>query len=432
MHRVTVVGGGLAGCEAAWQLALRGCKVSLIEMRPQKMTPAHAGGDLAELVCSNSLGALNPDSAGGLLKAELRQLNSLIMTCADAAQVPAGGALAVDREKFAGLITAKILGNANIQVRRELCAEFPQPPAIIATGPLTDPGLAQVLREKLGQDMFFFYDAASPIIEAESIDHTKVFWGSRYGKGGADYLNCPLDYEEYSRFYSELTAARTVMPKEFEGEIYFEHCLPVEVLAKRGPKTLVFGPLKPVGLIDPRRGKQPYAVVQLRREDVNSSMFNMVGFQTNLVWGEQKRVFHLIPGLEGAEFIRFGVMHRNSFINSPRLLENNYQLKEFPGVCVAGQLAGVEGYLESTGSGLVAALGLWGRLTGRDVQLPPETLLGAMAAYVSRPNSDFQPMNANFGLLPPIGENLNKMQRRQKYSERSLKKLLLWAKNLIL
>lgn len=432
MHSVTVIGGGLAGCEAAWQLARRGCKVSLIEMRPLKMTPAHAGGDLAELVCSNSLGASNSDSAGGLLKAELRQLNSLIMRCADAAQVPAGGALAVDREKFAGLITAEITGNANIQVRRELCSEFPQPPAIIATGPLTDHGFAEALCEKFGEDMLFFYDAASPIIEAESIDDEKVFWGSRYGKGGADYLNCPMDDDEYSRFYLELTAARTVMPKEFERDIYFEHCLPVEVLAKRGPKTLVFGPLKPVGLIDPRTGRQPYAVVQLRREDASSSMFNLVGFQTNLVWGEQKRVFRLIPGLERAEFIRFGVMHRNSFINSPKLIKNNYQLKEFPGVYVAGQLAGVEGYLESTGSGLVAALDCWGILTGRDVQLPPETLLGAMSAYVSRPSSDFQPMNANFGLLPPIAENLNKMQRRQKYSERSLKQLLLWANNLIL
>jgi len=432
MHRVTVVGGGLAGCEAAWQLAARGCKVSLIEMRPHKMTPAHAGGDLAELVCSNSLGALNPDSAGGLLKAELRELSSLIMACADAAQVPAGGALAVDREKFAGLITAKITENANIHVRRELCTEFPLAPAIIATGPLTDEGFAAVLREKIGEDMLFFYDAASPIIEAESIDYSKGFWGSRYGKGGEDYLNCPMDYEEYSNFYLELIGARTAAPKEFERDIYFERCLPVEVLAKRGPKTLVFGPLKPVGLIDPRMGKQPYAVVQLRREDARSSMFNLVGFQTNLAWGEQKRVFRLIPGLEQAEFSRFGVMHRNSFVNSPRVLAKNYQLREFPGVYIAGQLAGVEGYLESTGSGLVAALDLWGSLTGRVVELPSETLLGAMAAYVSRQNSDFQPMNANFGLLPPIAENLPKMQRRQKYSERSRKKLLLLARNLTL
>lgn len=432
MHRVTVVGGGLAGCEAAWQLAARGCKVSLIEMRPHKMTPAHASGNLAELVCSNSLGALNPDSAGGLLKAELRELSSLIMACADAAQVPAGGALAVDREKFAGLITAKITENANIHVRRELCTEFPLAPAIIATGPLTDEGFATVLREKIGEDMLFFFDAASPIIEAESIDYSKVFWGSRYGKGGEDYLNCPMDYEEYSNFYLELIGARTAAPKEFERDIYFERCLPVEVLAKRGPKTLVFGPLKPVGLIDPRTGKQPYAVVQLRREDASSSMFNMVGFQTNLAWGEQKRVFRLIPGLEQAEFSRFGVMHRNSFVNSPRVLAKNYQLREFPGVYIAGQLAGVEGYLESTGSGLVAALDLWGSLTGRVVELPSETLLGAMAAYVSRQNSDFQPMNANFGLLPPIAENLPKMQRRQKYSERSRKKLLLLARNLTL
>lgn len=430
MHRVTVIGGGLAGCEAAWQLALRGCQVTLFEMRPHTLTPAHSSGNLAELVCSNSLGALNPDSAGGLLKAELRQLNSLIMACADAAQVPAGGALAVDRDVFSQLVTKRISENANIQVRRELCTEFPTSPAIIATGPLTDNAFAQVLKDKLGEGMLSFYDAASPIIEASSIDFSQVFWGSRYGKGGEDYLNCPMDYEEYSQFLTELMAAKTVVQKEFE-EGYFESCLPVEVLAKRGPKTLLFGPLKPVGLLDPRCGKQPYAVVQLRREDAENTMFNMVGFQTNLVWGEQKRVFRLIPGLEKAEFLRLGVMHRNSFINSPKLLVKNYQLKDFPGVYVAGQLAGVEGYLESTGSGLVAALNLWGELCGRDVTLPIDTLLGALAAYTVRTNSDFQPMNANFGLLPPLAMKLSKKERRQQYSERSLKNLLVWVNNFV-
>lgn len=428
MHRVTIIGGGLAGCEAAWQLALRGCQVELFEMRPHKLTPAHAGGNLAELVCSNSLGAANPDSAGGLLKAELRKLNSLIMACADAAQVPAGGALAVDRDVFSRLVTKRINENPNIQVRRQLCTEFPLPPAIIATGPLTDNAFAQVLTEKFGEGMLSFYDAASPIIDAGSIDFARVFWGSRYGKGGEDYLNCPMDCEEYMGFWTELVEAKTVIKKEFD-KGFFESCLPVEVLAKRGPKTLLFGPLKPVGLVDPRSGKQPFAVVQLRREDADRTMFNMVGFQTNLVWGEQKRVFRLIPGLENAEFHRFGVMHRNSFINSPKLLNKNYQLIDFPGVYVAGQLAGVEGYLESTGSGLVAALDLWGKLTGREVSLPPETLLGALASYTVRPSSNFQPMNANFGLLPPIIANLSKKERRKQYSERSLKSLLVWVED---
>lgn len=432
MHRVTVIGGGLAGCEAAWQLAKRGCQVCLIEMRPFNMTPAHSSDNLAELVCSNSLGALNPDSAGGLLKAELRQLGSLIMECADAARVSAGGALAVDREKFARLVTAKITGNENIQLRRELCTEFPQPPAIIATGPLTHDDFSAVLRHKLGEDMLFFFDAASPIIAGDSIDYSRVFWGSRYGKGGEDYINCPMDYEEYSQFYQNLVAAGTVARKDFERDIFFEQCLPVEVLAKRGPKTLVFGPLKPVGLIDSKTGKSPYAAVQLRREDENGSMFNLVGFQTNLLWSEQKRVFRMIPGLEQAEFVRFGVMHRNSFVNSPSILGKNYQLNDFPGIYIAGQLAGVEGYLESTGSGLVAALDLLGRLQGRDIVMPAETLLGALAAYVSRRNANFQPMNANFGLLPPITEKISKQQKRQELSQRSLKELFLLAKDLVL
>ena len=432
MHRVTVVGAGLAGCEAAWQLAIRGYKVDLFEMRPLKMTPAHTSGSLAELVCSNSLGASSPHSAGGLLKAELRLLNSLIMSCADAAQVPAGGALAVDRNRFATLVTAKIQENANIRLRRELYQQFPQPPAIIATGPLTETSFAQTLKDKLGKDMLFFYDAASPIVAAESIDYSKAFWASRYNKGGADYLNCPLSKEEYQHFLTALVHAETVPLQEFEKGLYFEGCLPIEVLAKRGPKTLLFGPLKPVGLEDPTSGQQPHAVVQLRREDTASSMFNLVGFQTNLTWGEQRRVFRLIPGLAEAEFLRFGVMHRNSFVDSPRLLTANYQLREHPGVHVAGQLAGVEGYLESTGSGLVAALALWGWLEGKQVEFPMETMLGAMSSYVCRSNVDFQPMNANFALLPPIINNLSRLQRRQFYSERSLQKLSWESKNFVL
>lgn len=431
MREVTIIGGGLAGCEAAWQLARRGCQVNLYEMRPGKMTPAHKSDGLAELVCSNSLGASSPDSAGGLLKEELKQLDSLIMTCAAGAQVPGGGALAVDREQFSALVTAKLAENPYVRIHRELYTDFPSAPAIIATGPLTAPEFAAALGDKLGKDMLFFYDAAAPIVTGESLDQARLFWGSRYGKGGADYLNCPLDREEYSRFYSALLEAKTVALNDFEAEVFFEHCLPVEVMAKRGAKTLLFGPLKPVGLNDPKSGKQPYAVVQLRREDTPGRLFNLVGFQTNLLWGEQKRVFRLIPGLEKAEFARFGVMHRNSYLDSPALLGANYQLKGFPAIYVAGQLAGVEGYLESTGSGSVAALALWADLNGRRLKMPEETLLGALAAYVCRANPNFQPMNANFGLLPPLAENLNRFERRQQYWQRSNNKLLLLAKNFV-
>lgn len=429
MTEINVVGGGLAGCEAAWQLANRGCRVILTEMRPLTMTPAHNSGNLAELVCSNSLGAENPDSPGGLLKAELRALNSLIMECADAARVPAGGALAVDRNKFAQLVTQKISGHPNIQVRRECRTDFPPAPGIIATGPLTHDSLAGALRQKLGHDMLFFYDAASPIIAADSIDMSKVFRASRYGKGSADYLNCPMNYEEYQRFYRALVEGETVPLKEFEAEIYFEHCLPIEVIAKRGPRTLAFGPLKPVGLVEPRTGKRPYAVVQLRREDADGQLYNLVGFQTNLTWGAQKRIFRLIPGLEKAEFVRYGVMHRNTFIDAPKVLVANFRLRDFPGLYIAGQLAGVEGYLESAGSGLVAALDLWARLQGKTVVFPRETLLGSLTDYVTRPNPDFQPMNANFGLLPPV-PGKTKRQRRQNYAERSLACISMFAKNL--
>jgi len=429
VNKVTVVGGGLAGCEAAWQLANRGCKVVLVEMRPLQMTPAHKSGDLAELVCSNSLGALNPDSPGGLLKAELRELGSLILECADETKVPAGGALAVDRSLFAQAVTRKISQHPNIEIRREQCAEFPPAPAIIATGPLSDAKLANLIRTKLGEDMLFFYDAASPIVDADSIDFTKVFQASRYGKGGDDYLNCPMNFEEYQHFYNALVEAETVVLKDFEGDIYFEHCLPVEVIAKRGPKTLTFGPLKPVGLADPRSGEQPYAVVQLRREDANGHLYNLVGFQTNLTWGEQKRVFRLIPGLEKAEFFRYGVMHRNTFINAPLVLAKNFRLKAFPGLYIAGQLAGVEGYLESTGSGLVAALDLWANMTGKNIDIPVETLLGSLSDYVTRPNRNFQPMNANFGLLPPV-PGRSKQERRRAMAERGKKKMLLFAKDL--
>lgn len=431
MARISVIGAGLAGSEAAWQLAQKGLEVDLYEMRPHTMTPAHNSSDYAELVCSNSLGAQGLESAGGLLKAELRQMGSLIMACADRAQVPSGGALAVDRNDFSQAVTAAIDSNPNITVHNKVCREFPAAPAIIATGPLTEPGFAQVLKEKLGEETLHFFDAAAPIIAGESIDYAKVYWGSRYGKGGPDYLNSPLTREEYHRFYSALVEAETTVLKNFEAR-YYEQCLPIEILAKRGFKTLTFGPLKPVGLVDPISEKPAYAVVQLRKENSAGSMFNMVGFQTNLRWPEQRRVFSLIPGLERAEFYRYGVMHRNSYINSPRLLTENYQLKEIPQVYIAGQLAGVEGYLASTGSGLVAALALWGALNGRSLQFPRESLLGGLSAYVCRPNPNFQPMNANYGLLPPIEKALTKTQRKQEFSQRSLKALFLWVQNLLL
>ncbi|MGI6364564.1 MAG: methylenetetrahydrofolate--tRNA-(uracil(54)-C(5))-methyltransferase (FADH(2)-oxidizing) TrmFO [Bacillota bacterium] len=427
MNKITIIGAGLAGCEAAWQLAERGYKVVLAEMRPSTMTPAHKGGELAELVCSNSLGALNPDSPGGLLKGELQILGSLVIQCALMSRVPAGGALAVDRVRFSRLVTEKISSHPGITLCRERWTDFPPAPGIIATGPLTDAALAQAIRAKLGEEMLFFYDAASPIVDADTIDRGKVFAGSRYGKGGEDYLNCPMNYEEYQRFFNALVEAETVVLKDFEEE-YFEHCLPVEELARRGPKTLTFGPLKPVGLTDPRTGSRPHAVVQLRREDVPGSLYNLVGFQTNLTWGEQKRVFRLIPGLERAEFVRYGVMHRNTYVNGPKVLDKNFRLKQFPGLYIAGQLAGVEGYVESTASGLIAALDLWSQLEGRSADFPPETLMGCLSAYVTRPNPDFQPMNANFGLLPPV-EGKSKKERRHNYAKRSLEKMKVFAKN---
>jgi methylenetetrahydrofolate--tRNA-(uracil-5-)-methyltransferase len=431
MSDITIIGGGLAGCEAAWQLANRGLSVLVIEMRPERMTPAHTGGDLAELVCSNSLGAVNPYTPSGLLKSELRALNSLIMACADQTRVPAGDALAVDRSLFAQLVTAKISGHPNIRLRREHWTQFPSAPAIIATGPLTDGEFAQTLKSSLGEDMLSFFDAAAPIIFGESINFSKVFRASRYGKGGADYLNCPLSKEEYQTFYRNLIEAETVDLKEFEGSNFFEHCLPVEVIAKRGPKTLTFGPMKPVGLQDPCTGRQPYAVAQLRREDIEGELYNLVGFQTNLTWKEQKRVLRLIPGLENADFARFGVMHRNTYINGPKIFGKNYQLQAFPGRYIAGQLAGVEGYLESTMSGLVAALDLWGESKGISIDFPRETLSGSLTNYVSRDNVNFQPMNANFGLLPPLRTKGSKKQRREEYVERGKNKLFLFAKDLL-
>lgn len=403
---IVVIGGGLAGAEAAWQAAERGLRVALYEMRPEKMTPAHQTGELAELVCSNSLGSDLPDNAAGLLKAELRRLGSLIMRVADATRVPAGGALAVDRRQFSAGVTAAIAGHPRIRLLRQEVTALPtEGPVIVATGPLTSEALAQAIVAFTGEKTLSFYDAASPIVDAESIDLERVYAASRYGKGGADYLNCPLTKEEYEAFWSELVRAKTHERHDFEQEtLFFEGCLPVEEIARRGPLTLAFGPLKPVGLVDPRTGREPYAVVQLRRENREGTMYNLVGFQTNLTWPEQKRVFRMIPGLERAEFLRYGVMHRNTFLNSPRLLEPTFQAKKRTDLFFAGQLTGVEGYLESTASGLVAGLNAARLARGlATLVFPRETMIGALAHYITTADPEtFQPMNSNFGLLPPL------------------------------
>lgn len=423
MERVDIIGGGLSGSEAAWQLAERGIPVRLWEMRPALMTPAHHSGLLGELVCSNSLGSDHDDTASGLLVREMEFYNSLVVQAARAARVAAGGALAVDREAFSDFITHRLSNHPQVQIIREEYTELPRERAIIASGPLTSEKLAQSIARQLGVGLLFFFDAAAPVVYGESIDMSKVFRASRYGKGGADYLNCPLERDEYEAFYHALMTAETAPLKDFERK-FFEHCLPVEELARRGPKTLTFGPLKPVGLENPRTGRRPWAVVQLRAEDNFGQLWNLVGFQTNLRWSEQKRVFRMLPGLEQAEFARYGVMHRNSYIDSPRVMAGNYRLKNFVNVYIAGQLSGVEGYMESAASGLTAALDLSLRLRGEELKLPPETMLGALAGHVTRPTPDFQPMNANFGLLPP-GEPLrDKKERRRALAARALANLV--------
>lgn len=427
MSSVTVIGGGLAGAEAAWQLAEHGVDVDLYEMRPRQLTSAHHTGLLAELVCSNSLRAAGLENAVGLLKEEMRRLNSLIMSCADKHAVPAGGALAVDRELFARAVTASLCGHAHVHLRREEVQGLPeQGLVIVASGPLTSDALAQDILRVTGEEALSFYDAAAPIVTLESIDLNKAFWASRYDKGEADYLNCPLTKEEYEHFYRELIAAETAEVKGFEQGKVFEGCMPVEVMAKRGPETLTFGPLKPVGLIDPRTGKRSYAVVQLRKENLEGTLFNLVGFQTHLKWAEQARVFRLIPGLERAEFVRYGVMHRNTFLNAPKVLNADFSLKGRPDLFFAGQMTGVEGYVESAASGLAAGLNAWRRLSGKETLVfPPETALGGLARHLEgSPSVDFQPMNVNFGLLPPLPERIrNKREKNLKISERALRAL---------
>lgn len=416
---VTIVGAGLAGSEAAWQLANRGIPVRLIEMKPLKYSPAHHYPGFAELVCSNSLKAEQLSNASGLLKAELRAMNSLILRCAEESRVPAGGALAVDREQFSDRITAAIKGHPLIRAETGLADDIPDAPAIVATGPLTDPALTDAITRRTGSAALNFFDAAAPIVAADSLDMTKVFRASRYGKGSDDYLNCPMTESEYNAFYDALMGAELAELHDFEKKLVFEGCLAVEILASRGRQTLAYGPLKPVGLIDPRTGREPYAVVQLRQENAQGTLYNLVGFQTRLKWGEQKRVFGMIPGLEHAEFARYGVMHRNTYLNGPRVLGANYALKSDPLIRFAGQLTGVEGYMESTASGLVAAVGLSKALSGRpEPDFTGRTILGALARHVTTPTPNFQPMNANFGILDPLPLRVKgKRNRYEKLSE---------------
>ena len=419
---VVVVGAGLAGCEAAWQLAKRGIKVKLYEMRPLKMTPAHHTDKFAELVCSNSLRSNMLENAVGLLKEEMRRLGSIIMECADSCSVPAGGALAVDREGFSKLVTDMISNNPMIEIIREELLEIPlDENIIIASGPLTSESLTESISRLTESDHLYFYDAAAPIVSVESLDMNKVYRASRYGKGEADYLNCPMNEEQYTNFWNELVNAEIVPLKRFEKEKIFEGCMPVETMAKRGIQTLLFGPLKPVGLEDPKTGKEQHAVVQLRQDNIEGTLFNLVGFQTHLKWGEQKRVFSMIPGLENAEFVRYGVMHRNTFINSPKLLKPTLEMIKISNIMFAGQMTGVEGYIESASSGLVAGINMYRKMVGiLPIVFSSKTAHGALCRYITdATNKNFQPMNVNFGIFPslpiPEGQKKLKLKKADKY-----------------
>ena len=410
---ITVVGGGLAGTEAAYQIAKRGIKVKLYEMKPEKYSEAHSNKNLAEIVCSNSFKSSSLTNACGLLKEELRLLDSLLIKCADETQVPAGQALAVDRENFSELVTKKIEENENIEIiRKEYSGEDLEELSkdgivVIATGPLTSEKLSENISKLTGKDKLYFFDAAAPIIEKDSINMDIAFWGDRYGKGESAYINLPMNEEEYNKFYNELINAEVVTLHEFEKKEIFEGCMPIEIMAKRGIDTLCFGPLKPVGFEDARTGKRPHAIVQLRQDNKEGTLFNMVGFQTNLKFGEQKRVFSLIPGLENAEFVKYGVMHRNTYINSTELLDNTYNLIKNNNIFFAGQITGVEGYVESISSGLVAGINAANKYLNKDkFILNDKIVCGALAKYISTENKRFQPMNANFGILPPLEEKI--------------------------
>lgn len=420
-----IIGAGLAGCEAAWQAAQRGITVKLYEMKPKKHTPAHKSGDFAELVCSNSLRADGIYNAVGLLKEEMRKMDSLIMSCADAARVPAGGALAVDREGFSRLVTEKIKNHPNIEVFEEEVTEIDTDVyTIIAVGPLASDAIAEKIKRLSGSEYLHFFDAAAPIVSYESINMDKAFRAARYGKGGDDYINCPMDRDEYLAFYKELVSAEAAEVHGVDGDPkVFEGCMPIEVMAKRGEDTMRFGPLKPVGLTNPHDGQRPYAVVQLRQDNAAGSMYNIVGFQTHLKFPEQRRVFSMIPGLENAEFMRYGVMHRNTYINSPKLLNKEYRMREYPKIFFAGQITGVEGYVESAASGLIAGRAAANAVLGKCSEIPSNsTAIGALAAYVSNEGIvNFQPMNVNYGIMEGLTERIkDKRVKAERIAERSL------------
>ena len=425
--RVTIVGGGLAGCEAAWQLARRGVGVDLHEMRPVRPTPVHQTDQLAELVCSNSLRGNGLDQAAGLLKEEMRRMGSLVIRVADEVRVPAGSALAVDRELFARRMTEAVTALPGVRILRGEVARIPDHPvAILATGPLTSEALAAEIAAFVGRTHLYFYDAVSPVVEADSIALERTFRASRYGRGGDDYVNCPLTEDEYRAFFAALTSAECAELHAFEHEFFFEGCLPVEVIASRGYDTLRFGPMKPVGLTDPATGKRPFAVVQLRQDDLAASHFSVVGFQTQLKWGEQKRVLRLIPGLQRAEFVRYGMIHRNTYVNAPATLEPTFETRRRPGLFFAGQMSGVEGYVESAASGLLAGIGAAFRARGSEpLALPEDTALGALGRYIARSDPEsYQPTNIAFGLLPELPYRVrDKARRRLALAERALRSL---------
>ncbi len=431
-QEITIIGGGLAGCEAAWQAARRNCRVRLFEMKPRLFSPAHQSPLLAELVCSNSLRSDALNSAVGLLKEEMRRLGSLIMEAAAATRVPAGKALAVDREKFAAHITGRIKAEERITIIREEVRSLPAPghgPVILATGPLTSAPLAEALQKITGREQLAFYDAIAPIVAADSLDRKIIFQASRYDEGPGDYLNCPMDKEQYLAFISAIKAAQKVPLKSFEKAKYFEGCLPIEVMVDRGDDTLRFGPMKPVGLPDPRTGRDAHAVVQLRRENQEGSYYNMVGFQTKLTYSEQKRIFRMIPGMEQAEFVRLGSIHRNTFVCAPEVLRPTLQCRKQPDLLLAGQLSGVEGYVESTAMGLLAGINAAGMAAGREVRVaPPETALGSLIIHLTNTEPKrFQPSNINFGLFPPLaGKKIPKRLRGERHAERALKALNQW------
>lgn len=429
-NQVTVLGAGLAGCEAALWLAGQGVKVELYEQKPTHFSPAHKSEGFAELICSNSLKADRLDSAAGLMKAEMRHLGSSLLKAADQTRVAAGGALAVDRDQFSQLVTQMVEECANITVHRQEVTQInPDQLTLVATGPLTEGALAQEINRLTGNQHLSFYDAAAPIVTAESLNMDRIFSASRYDRGDADYLNCPFNKEEYEQFCAELQKAERAPLHDFDGELtVYEGCMPIEVMANRGADTMRFGPLRPVGLKDPRTGHRPWANVQLRKENAQSSLYNLVGFQTNLKFGEQKRVFGMIPGLENAEFARYGVMHRNTFLNSPKLLAQDLSLREYPNIFFAGQITGFEGYMESAGCALLAARGMLARLQKKPFAAPPaETMLGALLHYVITDNKDFQPMGANMGILPPLEEQIrDKRQRYMAVAQRAMNSMKQW------